>query len=451
MTDEPENEKDGSFQTVRARQRLHELLDQNDYEITHSRDNGRPEKFPTLEVLESWIVAQTQGTSYLRKYEKEVQSIEKNYGNGQSPRNRSHKGAYEILKAEAILRDKAFKTLLYESGIQRIDRRPGGSQETIARYNMNPYDHVIPYFLEKLSAGGNIVAIVDGKPNSRKSTSMIWLVSELGGMTYMLDGEEVKIPEYDLSVNVHFTAETLMDKIEEEPPRSTIFIPDDWGNSQGANSKRNQSVESVITSELVQTARDNQFSLLMTSTRFKNIDKQARTNIQEYFHNDGEPGVFHFGTPEFDKNDNLTPKYLTKVDPNYEVNDVPALISFRTTLYPYLEDAVYTEYRTAKREAYHQIRREQNNGLHARREKREAENLSSHTEKRKAEFEQSLLEQRIEDERLKRKGKIRKGRELQEAKLQGMKVKEIIETFGVSPNKIPEYIEFYNLHKDEIE
>ena len=442
-------ENETQFQPVRARQRLHELLDQADYELIHSRDNGRPERFPTLEVIENWLVAQCQGESYLDEYYNTIRALEVQYGNGLSPRERNHNGSFEILKSEAILRDKAIKQLLNVSGIMRIDKRPGTGQTTLEVHRTDPYEFLIPYILGKLKEGNNIIAIMDGEKNMRKSTSIIWLLKALSGMAYELDGETYKVPDYDLKTCVHWEIETLMEAIEKEPPRGTSFILDDW--EQAANSKSHSSTENLISSDLVQTVRDRQYSLYMTTISINNIDSQAREGITEYLHSTGETGIFELGKPNFNnkgKLENIT--YNTKQDPNMRVEGIPVLVSYRSVMFPHLDKDSHTKYAEAKSQAFRRIRMDQSRLLRAKRLDKDSVELKA---RNKAEMER-LKEQRIldkkEEEALKKIGRIRRGKEIWEARNQGLTIREIKEQFGLTAQSIPALIEYYLRYKDEL-
>ena len=442
-------ENETQFQPVRARQRLHELLDQADYELIHSRDNGRPERFPTLEVIENWLVAQCQGEPYLNNYYETIRALESEYGNGLAPRARNHNGSFEILKAEAIRRDKAIKQLLNDSGIMRIDKRPGSGQATLEIHRTDPYEFLIPYIIERLSEGNNIVSIVDGEKNMRKSTSIIWLLKEISGMSFTLGGESYKIPPYDLRTCVHWDPETLMDEIEKEPPRGTSFILDDW--EQSANSKSHQSTENIISSDLVQTVRDRQYSLYMTTISIKNIDAQAREGITEYLHSTGETGVFEIGRPNFNKGQVETITYFSKQDPSLRVEGIPVLAQYRSVMFPHLDKESHTLYNEAKSQAFRRIRQDQGRLLRARRLDKDSVELKA---RNKAEM-QKLREQQIldrkEEQDLKRMGRIRRGKEIYQAKQEGLTIREIKDKFGITAQSIPALIEFYLRYRKEID
>ena len=71
----------------------------------------------------------------------------------------------------------------------------------------------------------------------------------------------------------------------------------------------------------------------------------------------------------------------------------------------------------------------------------------------KAEMER-LKEQRIldkkEEEALKKIGRIRRGKEIWEARNQGLTIREIKEQFGLTAQSIPALIEYYLRYKDEL-
>lgn len=442
-------ENETQFQPVRARQRLHELLDQADYELIHARDNGRPERFPTLEVIENWLVAQCQGEAYLDNYYKTIKALETEYGNGLPPRDRNHNGTFELLKAEAIKRDKALKLLLNDSGIMRIDKRPGTGQTTLEIHRTDPHDFLIPYILGKLKEGNNIVSIIDGEKNMRKSTSMIWLLKALSGLKFELGGETYKVPDYDLKTCVHWEPETLMNEIEKEPPRGTSFILDDW--EQSANSKSHQSTENIITSDLVQTVRDRQYSLYMTTISINNIDAQAREAITEYLHSTGETGVFELGRPNFNKGKVESISYFTKQNPSLRVGGIPVLAQYRSVIFPYLDKESHSLYSQAKSEAFKRIRQDQGRALRARRLDKDSIELKARNKAEREKLKEQAILDKKEEQEFRRMGRIRRGKEIYEARQDGLTIREIKEKYGVTAQSIPSLIEYYLRNKNEIE
>ena len=457
---ETDARKEGQFLPIRERQRIHVLLDQNEYELAHSRDNGRPEKFPTQEILEARFEGFLGGTVYFRKFQEAIREIEKKYGEGKHPRERNHRGGYEMLKGEAIERYREILIMGRESGIISIDRRPDGApQRTIERYMADPREVLIPYILEKLSKGGNIISVADGEANARKSTSMIWIALELSGKTYELDGDQIEIPKFNLRKNVHFTVESLMEALGDEPPRGTSFILDDWG--QEANSKRHMELENMITSELAQTVRDHQFNLFMTSPKLENIDAQARNNIWEYFSNytrdekktkNFSQGEFTFGKPVFDKQMRFEKmEYVTRENGQYKIEGVPAILELRTVVFPLLPEKLYLEYKKYKEESFTNRRFDRLELVKIKHNNKEAAVQESEYRKLKAELMVEHIRGKEEDQKIKRKAKAKRGMEIKSDREGGMKIKQIIEKYGISAKSISEYITFYETHRELVE
>ena len=435
-----EKEKEPMIQTGRVRQHLYALIENADYEMSHSKDNGRPEKYLSLEILASNIVTQAKNTKALTVYEKKKTEINRKYGNGKDPREResNYRGSFEITHREAMELYETLITLAHDSGAWRIDERPGGSTMTIELFNVDLDDFVIPQLMERLGDDKNFVLIILGDQGTGKSTLAVNIALRLAGRKYVHKGQEITIPDYSID-NVIFTGEQFYEKLDsiDDMPRATTLIIDDA--SQLANSKTHQSPLNIIVAQLVASARDKQTNLIVTTPKPKNIDKQAREMIfliAEAIDEDSQ-GIFYYGKPEWDENTGnlINREFFTAPTDDFKVDGNNAILKYKTITSPILPDELDEEYRYHKTEAFSKLRKEQAADARADRDNREAKRIEARNRKTKAMAE----EQEIESKRLSieaiKKAEIQKGKEIIAAKQRGLKTQELMQKFNLTSTR----------------